>query len=136
MEKYSTLPIYMNFTSGWFVFPPHRDTVYLKFVIHGLGYTRTEEQADSSHANTTTMSEKQPLSTPPHRPRNKRSNFAPADGVRRLRAGLQEVLPELASRPLDLTTTCWYTDTPTGDFIIDYHHDYANLFLATGGSGQ
>lgn len=25
---------------------------------------------------------------------------------------------------------------PTGDFIVDYHPDYAGLFLATGGSGH
>ncbi|KAM0716423.1 hypothetical protein Q7P37_007868 [Cladosporium fusiforme] len=139
MKKYEQLPIYMNFSSGWFCFPPHQDTRYLKFVIHGMGYTRTEEQGGSgTHAQTTSPKDtkSQSLSTPPRQARNKRANFAPADGIKRLRAGLQEALPELASRELDMTTTCWYTDTPTGDFILDYHHDYSNLFLATGGSGH
>lgn len=29
-----------------------------------------------------------------------------------------------------------YTDTPSSDWLLDYHPDYASLFLATGGSGH
>lgn len=32
----------------------------------------------------------------------------------------------------DLTPCC----SPTGDFLIDYHPRYKNLFIATGGSGH
>lgn len=143
MKRYEDLPIYMNFSSGFFCFPTHPQTGYLKFVIHGLGYTRTEtESTNAGEREVSVAREQRPtsdsksLSTPPWMPRNQRSNFAPEDGLQRLRAGVQEALPELASREFDLATTCWYTDTPTGDFIVDYHKDYANLFLATGGSGQ
>lgn len=142
MAQYQNLPIYMNFSSGWFCFPPHRETGYLKFVIHGLGYTRTEEQGPQSDSAVTSDNAHTRIggaafiSTPPRKPRSKRTNFAPGDGIQRLRAGLREALPELADREFDLTTTCWYTDTPSGDFIIDYHDDFSNLFLATGGSGQ
>jgi sarcosine oxidase/L-pipecolate oxidase len=31
---------------------------------------------------------------------------------------------------------CWYCDTVTGDWLVDYHPDYANLFVATGCSGH
>ena len=29
-----------------------------------------------------------------------------------------------------------YADTPTGDWLIDYHPDYENLFIASGDSGM
>lgn len=143
MKRYKELPICMNFSSGWFCFPPHPGTGYLKFVIHGLGYTRTEQGVSSLQNRLEPARDGQNLasvsgllSTPPWEPRDSRTDFAPSDGLQRLRSGIQEALPELATRDFDLATVCWYTDTPTGDFIVDYHKDYANLFLATGGSGQ
>ncbi|KAI4147167.1 MAG: hypothetical protein L6R39_003208 [Caloplaca ligustica] len=42
----------------------------------------------------------------------------------------------LHSRPFSSTRLCWYSDTPTGDFLVTYHPDYEGLFLATGGSGH
>ena len=39
-------------------------------------------------------------------------------------------------RPFAKTRICWYTDTPTGDFLVDYHPGYEGLFVATGGSGH
>lgn len=56
-----------------------------------------------------------------------------------LRAALREMVPwpELADRPFTSTKLCWYTDTPDGDFIIDYHPRHrGSLFLATGASGH
>ncbi|KAF3011192.1 hypothetical protein E8E13_011592 [Curvularia kusanoi] len=121
MQQLKDLPVYLNFETGWFVFPPHEDTGFLKVAVHGWGYTRSESDG---------------LSSPVTAPRSNRVDFAPADGVQRLRQGLREVLPEIAERGFDRTAVCWYNDTPTGDFIMDYHPDHANLFLATGGSGH
>lgn len=129
LEMYSKLPIYIDFSTGWFVFPPHPETGLLKMAVHGWGYTRSpgkEEQA---------LLRPQP-STPPLRPTHQRKNFAPEDGEHRLREGLRAILPELADRPFSQVALCWYTDTPTGDFIMDYHPDYRNMFVAGGGSGQ
>ncbi|KAF2009053.1 FAD-dependent oxidoreductase [Aaosphaeria arxii CBS 175.79] len=127
VKRLKDLPIYINFDSGWFCFPPHEDTAYLKCAIHGWGYTRTEPNVGEASKS---------LSTPPTAPRSARPNFAPEDGIKRLRDGLREILPDIAARPFDRTAVCWYTDTPTGDFIFDFHPDHSNLFLATGGSGQ
>ncbi|RMZ84508.1 hypothetical protein DV737_g1141, partial [Chaetothyriales sp. CBS 132003] len=141
MKKYRDLPICINFTTGWFCFPPHPDSMYLKFAVHGWGYTHTT-RTDGSSAGTATAPVGREsdnaigLSAPPHRRAFRRTNFAPEDGVQRLRQGLQQILPELSSREFDRTAVCWYTDTPTGDFIMDFHPDHPNLFLATGGSGQ
>lgn len=130
MERLRQLPIYINFATGWFNFPPHPDTKMLKIAVHGWGYTRSPDDAEKA-----TMPHHD-VSSPPLAAARARRNFAPEDGVARLRAGLREILPELADRPFDRLALCWYTDTPTGDFIIDYHPDHENLFVAGGGSGQ
>jgi sarcosine oxidase / L-pipecolate oxidase len=128
IKKYENLPIYFNYSNGWFNFPPHEDTKLLKLAVHGWGYTRAPSKDDNS---TTTNN----ISVPPAISRE-RPNFAPADAEERLREGLREILPELADRPFEKVALCWYTDTPTGDFIMDYHPDYKNLFFGGGGSGQ
>lgn len=129
MVKYQRLPIYVNFATGWFNFPPHQDTSLLKMAVHGWGYERSPNEAERKIL-------KSHVSTPPLAVSNRRKNYIPADGERRLRDGLKELLPELADRPFERVAVCWYTDTPTGDFIMDYHPEYRNLFLAGGGSGQ
>ncbi|KAF4416345.1 hypothetical protein FACUT_12641 [Fusarium acutatum] len=128
MTKYKNIPIYMNYATGWFNFPPHEDTKMLKFAVHGWGYTRAPSKGDNN-------SVKSNISVPPPVSRE-RKNFVPADAEERLRAGLREMLPELADRALARVALCWYTDTPTGDFIMDYHPDYKNLFVGGGGSGH
>jgi sarcosine oxidase/L-pipecolate oxidase len=105
MQKLKDLPIYANFSTGWFNFPPHEDTRMLKFAVHGWGYTRKpgpkEPNADKSN-----------ISLPPLRAAKARPDFAPPDGEDRLRQGLREILPELADRRFDRMSVCWYTDTP------------------------
>lgn len=129
MAKYQRLPIYVNFATGWFNFPPHQDTSMLKMAVHGGGYERSPNEAERKILASN-------VSTPPMAVSNKRKNYVPSDGERRLRDGLRELLPELADRPFEQVAVCWYTDTPMGDFIMDYHPEYRNLFLAGGGSGQ
>ncbi|KAK5626382.1 hypothetical protein RRF57_002097 [Xylaria bambusicola] len=60
----------------------------------------------------------------------------PAEGAADLRRALRRMIPWLGDRPFFETRLCWYTDTPTGDWIIDYHPSYKKLFVATGGSGH
>ncbi|KAM0250808.1 hypothetical protein ACHAP5_002025 [Fusarium lateritium] len=128
MTKYKELPIYMNYSTGWFNFPPHEDTNMLKFAVHGWGYTRAPSESDNNAV-------KSNISVPPAASQE-RKNFVPVDAEQRLRAGLREMLPELADRAFERAALCWYTDTPTGDFIMDYHPDYKNLFIGGGGSGH
>ncbi|KAJ4982604.1 sarcosine oxidase [Stagonosporopsis vannaccii] len=122
MNTYKDLPLYIDYDSGWFCFPPHPKARVLKVAVHGWGYTRRASYNG--------------LSLPPTAIRSERTNFAPADGIARLRAGLNAILPSLADRSFDHVAVCWYNDTPSGDFVIDYHPDYSNLFLATAGSGH
>ncbi|KAB8242520.1 FAD dependent oxidoreductase [Aspergillus flavus] len=129
VKKYKDVPIYANFNTGWFNFPSHDDTKTLKMAVHGWGYTRAPTAEDHQSVKTN-------ISSPPLIPPRQRVNFTPPDGEDRLRTGLREILPELADRPFERVALCWYTDTPSGDFIMDSHPDYKNLFIAGGGSGH
>jgi sarcosine oxidase/L-pipecolate oxidase len=115
------LPIYFNFSTGFFCFPPHEATGYLKVACHGYGYTRSSSSA---------------VSAPPSSAVADRANFIPPDGIKRLLAGINDILPQLVPRGFERVGLCWYNETPTGDFIFDYHPQHKNLFIATGGSGQ
>lgn len=34
------------------------------------------------------------------------------------------------------TRMCWYSDTPDGNFVIDYAPQYPSLLIASGGAGH
>ncbi|KAF3808129.1 L-pipecolate oxidase [Colletotrichum gloeosporioides] len=99
-----------------------------QMAVHGWGYTRTPSKGEALIETN--------ISTPRVYPSRERPNFCPSEGEERLRNGLREILPELADRPFEKVTMCWYTDTPSGDFIMDYHPDYQNLFVGGAVSGQ
>lgn len=47
----------------------------------------------------------------------------------------EDELSSISTRPFLKVHRCWYTDTPSTDFIADYHPSYGtSLFVATGGS--
>ncbi len=45
-------------------------------------------------------------------------------------------LPALRGAPLLEARVCQYTNTPSGDLLLDRHPDHANVWLAGGGSGH
>jgi sarcosine oxidase/L-pipecolate oxidase len=45
-----------------------------------------------------------------------------------------DTLAKISLRPFKKIRTCWYNDTKSNDFIIDYHPTCSSLFIATGGS--
>lgn len=110
-------PVMIDLSTGWFAFPPTPGTHILKMARHGYGYEA--KQGPSA-----------PKLTSQQRP------FLPADAEGALRDGLALFLPRFKDRPFVQRRLCWYTDTPKGDFIVDYHPEFENLFFATGGSGQ
>lgn len=101
----------------------------LKMAVHGWGYTRTPSREESA-------GDRSYIPSSPLIPPRERANFAPSDEEQRLRQGLVEMLPELGDRPFERLALCCYTDTPSGDFIMDYHLDYRNLFVGGADSGQ
>lgn len=125
-QELQDCPVMIDFSTGWFVFPPTPGTQILKMARHGYGYEVVRGiQARQTHVSAPAMDKD-----------NSASTFIPEDADKALRDGLALFLPKFKNREFIRRRLCWYTDTTKGNFIVDYHPDYSNLFLATGGSGQ
>jgi sarcosine oxidase len=59
-----------------------------------------------------------------------------ASGVDAARGFLAERFPALADAPLVESRVCQYENTSTGDFLIDRHPNFDNVWLVGGGSGH
>jgi sarcosine oxidase len=57
-------------------------------------------------------------------------------GLDDARAYLQRRVPALATAPVTETRVCQYENTANGDFLIDRHPDFDNVWLVGGGSGH
>lgn len=72
------------------------------------------------------------------------SDFDPDDGSRvineksivELRGYLKEHIPSLHNAPVVETRVCQYENTSNGDFLIDRHPDFENVWMVGGGSGH
>jgi sarcosine oxidase len=53
-----------------------------------------------------------------------------------LRAYLREHIPQLKNAPIVETRVCQYENTWNGDFLIDRHPAFENVWIAGGGSGH
>lgn len=123
-------PILICEDSGMFIIPP-RDRI-LKVARHAYGYSNPitiphPERPDSEGPITVSL------------PRTKQDDPAmsiPPEGDQACRDYLAKCIPDLADQAWTQTRICWYSDTASGDWLIDYHPAYSNLFLATGGSGH
>jgi glycine/D-amino acid oxidase-like deaminating enzyme len=60
----------------------------------------------------------------------------PESSVDRLRVYLRQHVPALENAPVIETRVCQYENTWNGDFLIDRHPDFDNLWIAGGGSGH
>ncbi|RAO64978.1 uncharacterized protein BHQ10_000990 [Talaromyces amestolkiae] len=119
-------PVMINMTTGVFCFPPTPGTNILKLARHGHGYA-TEAVSETTG---------RVISSPRREGSNAKSGYLPDDADEALRDGLRQFFPKLEGRAWMRRRLCWYTDTPTGDFIIDHHSALDGLFVATGGAGQ
>ncbi|KAI4128811.1 MAG: hypothetical protein LQ347_004024, partial [Umbilicaria vellea] len=121
------MPVLLNMSTGMFVVPPTRDGV-LKVARHGYGY---RNPVRIPHPEKVGVGEEIEISLPA-------DDFVtlPAEGAKACRDTLRETVPWLGERTFCHTRLCWYMDTPTGDFLVDWHPGYEGLFLATGGSGH
>ncbi|KAH8162026.1 hypothetical protein CIB48_g6222 [Xylaria polymorpha] len=145
------MPVCLNLTDGCFAIPPQNNV--LKIARHSYGYlnpqpvshaplefssaskrpqgcSENKESRESKLAAKTISQPRTHITDP--------SLSIPVEGASDLRRALRRMIPwpELAERPFFKTRLCWYCDTETGDWIIDYHPSYKNLFIATGGSGH
>jgi sarcosine oxidase/L-pipecolate oxidase len=120
------MPAIINLTKGWFIMPPNGNT--LKIARHGRGFPNPILYAHPE------IGEDILLSTP-HVSLEKRQEFT-EKGLKWCTEAVQELIPWLSTRAFDRTRLFWYADTPTADFILDYHPKMEGLFVATGGSGH
>ena len=66
-----------------------------------------------------------------------RGDRAPsAEGLASARRFAAARLPALRDAPLLEARVCQYTNTPSGDLLLDRHPDHRNVWLAGGGSGH
>ncbi|KAK3994589.1 putative fructosyl amino acid protein [Cladorrhinum sp. PSN332] len=132
-ERLGKMPVILNLTTGLFIIPPVNGV--LKVARHAYGYVNPVElpvpplpvSPDSTPAITVSI------------PRTSYADLnlsIPLEGAADLRVALREMVPELGERPFVKTRLCWYSDTRTGDFLVDYHPYWKNLFITTGDSGH
>jgi sarcosine oxidase/L-pipecolate oxidase len=141
------MPVLLNLTTGLFIIPPSHNV--LKVARHAYGYlnpvtpattsTTTPLQLSPSTSSSSSSAATQPISQPRTNLTVPSALSIPPKGTASLRSALREMLPahpQLHDRPFSQERLCWYTDTPTGDFIVSYHPRWRGLFVATGGSGH
>lgn len=130
-KQLADIPVTINTATGVFFFPPSPENV-LKVAYHGHGFEIEREVSNQSGDSKARV-----ISTPERDSNNAASGYLPEEADAYLRSGLRQFLPlSIAERPWIRGRLCWYTETPTADFVADYHHSIAGLFVATGGSGQ
>lgn len=146
-EYLKNTPVVMNFARGTFVIPPRARE--FKIARHGFGYRNPVMVEQVSTKSNAERLSKRGVSVP------RTDTQIPAEAEHALRAALKELFPPdaeqtalapgcpasirtISSRPWVNTRLCWYTDTPTGDFLVDWAPlpNNNSLFLATGGSGH
>ena len=117
------MPVVLNLSSGLFAMPPSSSSPNSTFKIarHGYGYRNPVRVTSSPRTISLPSAHFTPI---------------PSEGAHACRQLAQDLLPAFADRDFCATRLCWYTDTPRGDFIIDYPAESEGLFLATGGSGH
>jgi monomeric sarcosine oxidase len=72
---------------------------------------------------------------PPFDP-DQADRLVPPESVARIRDFLGRRFPALRAAPLLDTRVCQYENTSNGDFLIDRHPDFENVWLVGGGSGH
>jgi len=132
-EKLGDMPVILNLTSGLFIIPP-RNRI-LKVARHAYGYLNPTLPETTQLPSASSSPPNQPISYPITYLSDPALSI-PQEGADDLRQALREMVPGLAERPFTKTRLCWYSDTPTGDFLVTYHPRYDGLFLATGDSGH
>lgn len=125
-QKLAGMPVIINLSLGFFIFPPTPNTNILKIARHCYGWATQIPVGDTSRS----------VSSPKRDGNGFEASYLPDDAEAALREGLRELCPDFADHAWMSRRLCWYTDTPEGDFIIDNHPDAEGLFMATGGAGQ
>ena len=145
------MKVVLNLGSGMFGIPPcfnaRTGEWEVKIARHAFGYanlvrvslpdfspstTTGESEGGAIRVERDVVKEDEAIVSIPH----ERFEPIPEDGMRDCRRFLRSMLPEVGNREWSSTRLCWYADTPTGDFVVDFHPGCEGLLIATGGSGH
>ncbi|KAE9963627.1 hypothetical protein BLS_009116 [Venturia inaequalis] len=120
------MPSFINLSKGWFIMPPRGGI--LKVARHSKRFSNKTKylHPHSGEIDASILYTESP----------EKEKEILDEGIQSCQQALEELIPWLKDRTFDRTRLCWYTDTPTADFIIDFHSDMTGLFVATGGSGH
>lgn len=131
LKVWENTPVLFNASHGCFFVPPTPEGI-LKIARHTHGW-RNETEIPHPEAGSGCDMEPFIFTSLPA------SDFCtlPPSSIGQLRAFLAELYPALAQKAFSNTRVCWYADTPTGDFLVDWAPKYGgSLFVATGGNGH
>lgn len=122
--------------SGWYIFPPNPQGI-MKVALHASGYLNLSNPPDP-HSSNEAAAQASGISTPRTQlTPGAHDGLIPKASLIILRQKLAELFPRLAKTKDFLgSRICNYTDTPDGDWIIDWHPEMERVLLATGGSGH
>lgn len=128
-ERWKNMSITTNLSTGINIFPPYNGET--KVLRRSPGYKNTVYVQDPNPKakGCIKISYPRTIITNP-------SDWMPKNAEASIRENLKEVMPTLANRPFDRTKMCWVTQTPTANFLVDYHPESRNVLLATGGSAH
>lgn len=126
-EYYGKLPVFLT-RLGCYIIPPRNRL--LKIARHDYGYFNPVS-VPLPQGPEDTMTVSLPRTT--HDDAEMR---VPKEGQDSCRRVLSEMIPALATRPFVKTRVCWYSDSQDSHFLITYHPELENLFVATGDSGH
>lgn len=120
-ERYRDVPVTRMIDNGFYIFPPNKEGI-VKMAIHQKGYLNPQDGLPSVPRT--------------HLTRGYEYQRVPENARRMLLHGLKRVYPELAAKPWLASRLCWYSDRPSGDWLIDHHPGYDGLFIAAGCAGH
>lgn len=121
LARYKDVPATRMVDNGFYIFPPTAEGI-VKFAIHQKGYLNPQDGFPSLPRTTLT--------------RGFENQRVPDSAKEALLIGLRRVYPELAAKEWLTSRICWYSDRPSGDFLIDYHPTHKSLFVAAGCCGH
>lgn len=120
-KKYRDVPVVLFLDTGFYCFPPNADNI-IKIALHDKGWTSPSGSLPSLPRTTLSPGFE--------------SQQIPAASVKDLKKGFARVYSELATKKWIETRICWYSDRPSGDWLLDFHPKYPSLFVAAGCSGH
>lgn len=128
-ERWKDMSITTNLSTGINLFPPYNGET--KVLRRSAGYKNTILVKNPNPGAKDAITISYPRTTI-----NNPLDWMPEDAETAIRENLKEILPSLYKRPFDRTKLCWLTQTPSANFLIDYHPEAENVLLATGGSAH